>query len=177
MMKTLFKIGALVALLSLMVGCASRPPAAGAAPVTQPTAGNLAGTPELYARPGPYPGAAGTESYATGGGSGVGRLVYFDFDSSEIRPDARPVIEANARYLAANPAITTTLEGHTDERGTREYNIGLGERRAEAVRRAMSVYGVAAGQMRTISYGEERPADPGHTEESYAKNRRVEIVY
>ncbi len=180
MMKTLFKTLAIVAVLSLAAGCASHPPAEGAAPVAQPTAGRgLAVTPEFYARPGQYPGAAGTETYATGSGpgGGAGRIVYFDFDSSEIRPDARPVVEANAHYLAANPAVAITLEGHTDERGTREYNIGLGERRAEAVRRAMGAYGVASGQMRTLSYGEERPADPSHTEESYAKNRRVEIVY
>jgi peptidoglycan-associated lipoprotein len=178
-MKILFKPLASAVLLSLAAACASRPPEGAAAPGAQATAGKgVAVTGELYGQPGQYPGTGTETTYASGGGAGsVGRVVYFDFDSSEIRADADPVITANARYLAANPAVNATLEGHTDERGTREYNIGLGERRAESVRRAMSAYGVSSGQMRTLSYGEERPADPGHTEESYAKNRRVEIVY
>ncbi len=106
-----------------------------------------------------------------------GRVVYFAFDSAEIRPEDRPVIEAQARFLSANPGIVAVLEGHTDERGTREYNLALGEQRAEAVRRLMSAYGVAPNQLQTLSYGEERPAVPGQDEGSYAQNRRVEIVY
>jgi peptidoglycan-associated lipoprotein len=86
-------------------------------------------------------------------------------------------VEANARYLVANPSAATVLEGHSDERGSREYNIGLGERRAEAVRRQMAALGVAPQQMRTVSYGEERPAVAGHDEASYTQNRRVEITY
>lgn len=111
------------------------------------------------------------------GSSGGERVVYFDFDSATIRPDSRPVIEANARYLMEHANAAVILEGHTDERGTREYNIGLGERRAEAVRRLMIAYGVTPRQLRTLSYGEERPAMAGQTEDSYSQNRRVEIVY
>jgi peptidoglycan-associated lipoprotein len=126
-----------------------------------------------------YDAGARIDGQITGGpgSSGVERVVYFDFDSATIRPDSRPVIDANARYLVEHSNAAIILEGHTDERGTREYNIGLGERRAEAVRRLMIAYGVAPQQLRTLSYGEERPAMAGQTEDSYSQNRRVEIVY
>ena len=177
-MKIRLQTLVIVALFSLMAGCASRPPAA----TTQgaPTGASRATsgvTVSPYAQAGQYDTAATSRPCGPGAAGGSDRTLYFDFDSSEIRPDGRPVLEANARYLIANPAVAVTLEGHTDERGTREYNIGLGDRRAEAVRRALNAYGVAAEQMRTLSYGEERPAATGHTEESYVQNRRVEIVY
>ncbi len=104
-------------------------------------------------------------------------VVYFDYDSSEVHAEDRPVIEAHAAKLAANHNLIVTLEGHCDERGSREYNLALGERRAQAVKKQMMLLGVAADQIRTVSYGEERPADPGHDEAAYSKNRRVEIVY
>jgi peptidoglycan-associated lipoprotein len=102
-------------------------------------------------------------------------VVYFDFDSSEIRPQYAGVITAHARGLAANPNQRLRLEGHTDERGSREYNIALGERRAQAVRRALLLQGAADAQLVTVSYGEERPAVDGTTEEAFALNRRVEF--
>jgi len=105
------------------------------------------------------------------------RVIYFDFDSAAIREEFRPVIEAHAAYLAERPQVHVILEGHTDERGTREYNLALGERRAESVRQALLLLGVSPEQVTTISYGEERPADPGHDEAAWAKNRRVVIVY
>jgi len=105
------------------------------------------------------------------------RTVYFDFDSSEIKGEGTDIVAAHAKYLAANPATRVRLEGHTDERGSREYNIGLGERRAQSVRRALLLQGAADAQISTVSYGEERPAVPGHDEAAWAKNRRVEIVY
>jgi len=103
--------------------------------------------------------------------------VYFDFDSSEIKGDGTDIISAHAKYLAGHPNIKVRLEGNTDERGSREYNIGLGERRAQAVRRALLLQGASDAQISTVSYGAERPVDPGHDEASWAKNRRVEIVY
>lgn len=112
-----------------------------------------------------------------GGAISADRIVYFDFDSFEIRTESRPIIESNARSLTSNRRIITQLEGHTDERGSREYNIALGERRASAVRQAMIAMGVSPQQVRVVSYGEERPAAVGHDEQSYALNRRVEIVY
>ena len=105
------------------------------------------------------------------------RVVYFDFDNSEIKGEGTDIVAAHAKYLAANPATRVRLEGHTDERGSREYNIGLGERRAQAVRRALLLQGASDAQISTVSYGEERPAVPGHDEAAWAKNRRVEIVY
>lgn len=105
------------------------------------------------------------------------RTLYFDFDSSEIKPEYNAVIAAHARYLAANSTIRVRLEGNTDERGSREYNIGLGERRAQAVRQALMLQGVPDAQITTVSYGEERPAVTGHDEAAWSKNRRVDIVY
>lgn len=104
-------------------------------------------------------------------------VVYFEFDSSQVEPQFTDLLAAHARNLAANPRIEVRLEGHADERGSREYNIGLGERRAQAVRRILLIQGASAGQITTVSYGEERPAEQGSTEAAYAKNRRVEIVY
>lgn len=105
------------------------------------------------------------------------RVIYFDYDSSNIRQDFQSVVEAHAAYLAAHPETTVTLEGHADERGSREYNLALGERRALALRRQMVLLGATAGQIRTVSYGEERPVSEGHDEQSYGLNRRAEIVY
>jgi len=111
------------------------------------------------------------------GGLLVKRIVYFDFDSSEIKGEGTDVVAAHAKYLATHGATRVRLEGHTDDRGSREYNIGLGERRAQAVRRAMLLQGASDAQISTVSYGAERPAVAGHDEAAWAKNRRVEIVY
>jgi peptidoglycan-associated lipoprotein len=105
------------------------------------------------------------------------RTIYFDFDRDEVKAEYRDLIAAHGRYLAANPNTRVRLEGHADERGSREYNIGLGERRAQAVRQALLLQGAGASQNSTVSYGEERPAVTGSDEESWALNRRVEIVY
>ena len=105
------------------------------------------------------------------------RIIFFDFDRSDIRADSQSIVAAHAAYLAKNPAQKVRLEGHADERGSREYNIGLGERRGQAVRRALALQGVAETQLSTVSYGEERPAAAGSDEQAYGLNRRVEIVY
>jgi peptidoglycan-associated lipoprotein len=104
-------------------------------------------------------------------------VVYFDFDSSDIRADFNSLLAAHGQYLSANAGVQLRLEGHADERGSREYNIGLGERRAQAVRRVLMLQGATADQLTTVSYGEERPAVFGSDEESYNLNRRVELVY
>lgn len=136
---------------------------------------------------------AGTSGYE-GGGAGTGQtlsadeqarreleqiglVIYFDYDKDEIKSEYVAVIAAHAKYLNGNPSRKARLEGHTDERGSREYNIGLGERRAQAVRRALSLQGVPDTQLTTVSYGEERPAVTGSDEAAYSKNRRVEIAY
>lgn len=105
------------------------------------------------------------------------RIVYFDYDSFEVKPEATQLLEANARYLNANRNVRVALEGHTDERGGREYNLALGQKRAEAVRRAMSLLGVPDSQMEAVSFGEEKPAQTGADESAWAKNRRVELTY
>lgn len=105
------------------------------------------------------------------------RRVHFAFDSSAIDEEARAIIEAHAAHLAANPRIKVHLEGHCDERGTREYNLALGERRAEAVARLLKVLGVDSARISTVSYGEEKPLDPEHNESAWRLNRRVEIIY
>jgi len=103
--------------------------------------------------------------------------IYFDFDSYEIKAADRDVVLAHARYLADNPSVKVVLEGHADERGTREYNIALGERRAKAVSQLMLLQGVAQSQVDIVSFGEERPVALGHDESAWSVNRRVEILY
>jgi peptidoglycan-associated lipoprotein len=100
---------------------------------------------------------------------------YFDFDKSDLSQEDRDALVYHAEQLKSNPSMKVRLEGHADERGTREYNLALGERRAQSVERYLQVQGVAAGQMETISYGEERPAKTGTTEAAYSDNRRVEM--
>ncbi|WP_280190315.1 peptidoglycan-associated lipoprotein Pal [Delftia sp. PS-11] len=111
------------------------------------------------------------------GPQGVSRIVYFDFDSYVVKPEAQPQIEAHARFLKASPARKVQIEGHTDERGGREYNLALGQKRAEAVRRSLSLLGVNDAQMEAVSYGKEKPAAEGHGEAAYAQNRRAELSY
>jgi peptidoglycan-associated lipoprotein len=120
------------------------------------------------------PGASGS---ATGGPAGVANVIYFDFDRSDIRPEYATLVNSHAKFLAASSAVKIRVEGHTDERGSREYNIALAERRAQAVRRALMLQGAGDAQLTTVSYGEERPAVAGSEETAYEKNRRVELVY
>lgn len=107
----------------------------------------------------------------------MSQIIYFDFDSFTIKPEFQAVLEAHARHLRNNPELRANLEGHTDERGGREYNLALGQKRSEAVRRALTVLGVPDARMEAVSFGQEKPADSGTTEAAYAKNRRVEFIY
>ena len=120
------------------------------------------------------PGASGS---ASGGPAGVANIIYFDFDRSDIRPEYASLINSHAKFLASSSTIRIRVEGHTDERGSREYNIALAERRAQAVRQALKLQGAGDAQLTTVSYGEERPAVAGGDESAYEKNRRVELVY
>lgn len=105
------------------------------------------------------------------------RLIQFDFDSSAIRDEYRSLLEAHAEFLKSNPASKVILQGHADERGSREYNLALGQRRAESVFKAMSLLGVPEPQMEAVSLGEEKPIAEGHDEEAWQQNRRTEILY
>lgn len=162
-----------LALVALLAGCSTVAKKNGGAAVEDRSLG--AGGVETS-------GAAGTTSYAgaslTDPNSPLSRrVIYFDYNSDTIQPQDQELIAAHASYLAAHPQQMVTLEGNTDERGTREYNIGLGDRRAESVKRALELQGVAAQQITVVSYGEEKPAAEGHDEAAWRLNRRVEIVY
>jgi peptidoglycan-associated lipoprotein len=148
-------------------------PGAGPAPVAAPPAAESP--------------APGTPSYSTAYPPGSSftapvdrrsRLdaIYFDFDQAELKPEYRRVLETNAEWLRRNPAVRIQIEGHCDERGSVQYNLALGERRAESAKRYLESLGVDGNRMQTISYGEERPAAPGSGEEAWARNRRAEFV-
>lgn len=173
------KLAILLLSAALIAGCAkkTKPDEAAADAVgaddpffTQPLSGD-----ELYGDGRPVEGEFGVTDTPE---SLLGRtVIYFDFDSSSIRSEYAQSLAAHARNLTDNSRVVVRLEGHTDERGSREYNIGLGERRAQAVRRALMLQGVRGDQITTVSFGEERPAVSGSDEEAWAMNRRVEIVY
>ena len=119
----------------------------------------------------------GSSAANAAGPQNVARIVYFDFDSYVIRSDFQSAIEAHSRFLKANPARKVVIEGHTDDRGGREYNLALGQRRAEAVRRTLGLLGVTDNQVETVSFGKEKPAVQGSDESAMAQNRRAEIAY
>lgn len=183
-MKRVIAITLLITGTALLAGCPKKPnvvdhpntgsqvPASGAGATT-----GASGGPSTTVTPlGADTGAGG------GGGAGAngplaGRVIYFDFDKAEIKPEFADLLATYAKNLTSHPNLKLRLEGNTDERGTREYNIGLGERRAQAVRRALMLQGVAEGQLTTVSYGAERPAAEGDDESAWSLNRRVELVY
>jgi len=105
------------------------------------------------------------------------RVIYFDYDQAELRPEFLDIVAQHGRFMAENPDARVRLEGHTDERGTREYNIALGEARAITISRMLQLQGVGSTQLRTVSYGEELPVDEAHNSDAWAKNRRVNVIY
>jgi peptidoglycan-associated lipoprotein len=177
-MKKMLSIACLCAAAALLAGCPKKattvePPTAGSqVPGSGNASGNGASTSGV-----PLGGEGANGVQGAGPGAEVARIIYFDFDKSDIKPEFAPIVQANAQFLVAHPEAKLKLEGNTDERGTREYNIGLGERRAQAVRRALMLQGVADTQLATVSFGAERPAVAGDDETAWAKNRRVELVY
>ena len=118
-----------------------------------------------------------SDQNASQGPQNVARIIYFDFDSYVVKPEYQGAVDGHARYLRSNPARHIFIEGHTDERGGREYNLALGQRRAEAVRNSLRLLGVQDNQVEAVSFGKEKPADPANTEDAFAKNRRAEVVY
>jgi peptidoglycan-associated lipoprotein len=116
----------------------------------------------------------GEDEYARRGVSPL-QTVYFDYDRADIRPEMRTVLQRNAEWLRRHPRVKMSIEGHCDERGTEEYNMALGQRRAEAVKSYLVSLGISSNRLSTISYGEERPEDPGHNEAAWAKNRKAEF--
>ena len=120
---------------------------------------------------------AGASAADKAGPVGVAKVIYFDYDSYTVKPDYQSVIDQHARFLQSRPNARLVLEGNTDQRGSREYNLALGQTRAEAVRRALTLVGASDAQVEAVSFGEEKPAVAGSSEDAYAKNRRVEIRY
>jgi peptidoglycan-associated lipoprotein len=183
-MKRVMTIACLLAGMVMLAGCPKK-----ATTVLPPTAGSQVGGGSASTSPSTGPSTSGSEiggDNGVNGGRGVAgdatgplarKIIYFDFDKSEIKPEFADIVKASAQLLTTRPALKVKLEGNTDERGTREYNIGLGERRAQAVRRALMLQGVAERQITTVSFGAERPAVEGDDEAAWAQNRRVELAY
>jgi peptidoglycan-associated lipoprotein len=178
-MKRIISIALLIAGATLLAGCPKKhnvnePPVAGTQ--VPDSSGSAEGASTSTS---PLGGDANSTARGLGEGTGAlaRKVIYFDFDKSEIKPEFADIVTAAARNMTANPKMKLKLEGNTDERGTREYNIGLGERRAQAVRRALMLQGVAESQVTTVSFGAERPAVEGDDEAAWSKNRRVEVVY
>ena len=170
---------AAAALAALLAGCATPTPEK---PAT-----------EEHAVPAATPGTGASTAGTTGGGvTGTStqgnplrdphsvlskRSVYFDFDSYVVKDEYKPLIEAHAKYLQATRAARMTIQGNCDDRGSREYNIALGQRRADTVKRMMQLYGATDAQIETVSFGKEKPKNPGHDEAAWAENRRDDMVY
>jgi peptidoglycan-associated lipoprotein len=180
----MISIACLLAGAALLAGCPKKPTT-----IQPPTAGTQVGGASSSTAPGggastnggPLDGGVGANGVRGMGADGTGasgrQIIYFDFDKSEIKPEFADIVRSNAQNLSGHPNLKLKLEGNTDERGTREYNIGLGERRAQAVRRALMLQGVSETQISTVSFGAERPAAEGDDEAAWAQNRRVELVY
>lgn len=161
------------ALLLMLAGCSST--SLDQAPVSDRTVETTPGT--AAAQSAVAPVAVQQPAAGAVGPVGVGRVIYFDYDSSAIRPEFQALLDSHAKHLRANPARRVVVEGHTDERGGREYNLALGQQRSEAVRRALGILGAGGAQIEAVSFGEEKPAAPGVDDSAWAKNRRAEISY
>ena len=173
----------------LLAGCQSTPTTQDAAPVEDRAAAGASGTSGASTAGAGTSGVSGTSAGASGAGAAGGnplkdpanvlskRSVYFDFDSFVVRDEYKPLIEAHGRYLAGNRSARMTIQGNTDERGSREYNIALGQKRADSVKRMLILMGAQEAQIETVSFGKEKPRNPGHDEAAWAQNRRDDIVY
>ena len=167
-----YKIFAIAALCALLAGCPSTP-IEDPDPSSSTAGGSNGGAVPGVGSGDPYP----VEEIPDPNAGELGTVIYFDFDSSEVRDQDRELVARHAMQLNENSFYSVRLEGHADERGSREYNIGLGERRGQAVRQMLMIQGVTVSQIQTVSFGEERPEAMGSSESDYAQNRRVEIKY
>jgi peptidoglycan-associated lipoprotein len=176
-----------VFVVAILAGCAT-PPTQDAAPIEDraPGASATPGTPGAVTSGVPPSSITGTPGAPSGPGASAlrdpnnilsRRTIYFDYDSFAVRDEFRALIGAHAKYLQSNRPTRVTLQGHTDERGSREYNIALGQRRADAVKNMMQLLGATEAQIETVSFGKEKPKAEGHDEAAWAQNRRVEIIY
>lgn len=169
---SIYKIFAIALLGALLAGCPQN-----TIPDPDPTdttyGGDAGATTDGAGSGDPFGGETMDDPFA----GELGMVIYFDFDSSEVRAQDQELVARHAMDLVSNAGAQVRLEGHADERGSREYNIGLGERRAQAVRRLLMIQGVSASQISTVSFGEERPEAMGSSESDYAQNRRVRFKY
>jgi peptidoglycan-associated lipoprotein len=156
----------------LLAACSTQPASETAKIEPQPPVTSASS--QATARPAPAPAMTGS---AMVDAKVTKRSVYYDFDKAEIKAEQLGTVEANARYLGAHPELKVRIEGNTDERGSREYNLALGQRRAESVMKVMTLLGIPGPRMESVSYGEEKPRATGHDEQSWAENRRSDIVY
>lgn len=179
MKRTLFSIISSLVLASALVACGSNVKLAEVPVQDKSSSSKLAedAAAAAAARRGVAPVQIDATEGALAGPANTVKTIYFDFDSYVLKPEFQSVIEAHARYLTANMSRKIAIEGHTDERGGREYNLALGQKRAEAVRRALGLSGVTDSQVEAVSFGKEKPAASGFDESSMAKNRRAEIRY
>jgi peptidoglycan-associated lipoprotein len=159
-----------LAIVALIAGCSSGTKLNNA-PVTDGGAG------QGGAASGVAPVTIDQNAQNAQGPVGVARIIYFDFDSYTVKPEYQSVLDGHARFLKANPQRHVSIEGHTDERGGREYNLALGQKRSEAVRKSLVLLGVNDGQIEAVSFGKEKPAVQGTGEDVWAQNRRAEITY
>ena len=180
MKRILISLASTLVLSAAVVGCSSgvklnETPVENrtATAVTPAGGGNSAG---VAARD-VAPVLIGATDPSLAGPAGAARVIYFDYDSFVVKPEAQGTVEAHARFLSANKARKLVIEGSTDERGGREYNLALGQKRAESVRRALALLGATDSQIEAVSFGEEKPAVSGADEDAFAKNRRAEFNY
>ena len=180
MNRTLFSIISSLVLASALVACGSNVKLADV-PVQDKSSSSKLAEDAAAAAAAALGGVAPVQIDATEGAlagpANTVKTIYFDFDSYVLKPEFQSVVEAHARYLTADTSRKIAIEGHTDERGGREYNLALGQKRAEAVRRALGLSGVTDSQVEAVSFGKEKPAASGFDESSAAKNRRAEIRY
>jgi len=172
-------------LAAVLAGCQTTPTTETGAPIDDKSGAAASGATTAGA------GGDRVTGITTGSGTGTGvpaelrdpnnilskRSVYFDFDSFVVREEFKPLVEAHGKYLQRNRNMKMTIQGHTDERGSREYNIALGQKRADAVKRMLVLYGATEIQIETVSFGKEKPKNAGHDESAWAENRRDDILY
>jgi len=181
-MKQSLKAGSVaLAAVAFVVACSSKPPAAPPpaptpAPVSTPTVVTVEPVATPTPKPTPKVDADSIAGRSINELSGMLKPAFFDYDKADIRSDARDVLAANATWLKKYPSVQFTIEGHTDERGTAQYNLALGDRRANAAKDYLVSLGVDASRVKTVSYGKERPFATGHDEDSWQKNRRAHFV-
>jgi peptidoglycan-associated lipoprotein len=170
-------------LAAVLAGCQTTPteaPIEDKSAATDPSASSSSGATTAGTRSGAVSGAntAGTSNPLRDPNNILSkRSIYFEFDSFTVSDQYKSIVEAHAKYLQGNRQARVALQGHADERGSREYNIALGQKRADAVKRMMTLMGVQDVVIETVSFGEEKPKNPGHDEASWAENRRVDIIY